>query len=128
MWKPGVTCAGGSANLPLNIIKKCLGMFARIAEGKDDYNKFYEQFSKNIKFGYKLSSLKEYADRYNIIEKCLEMFTVFVEKKADYKSFSEQLSENTKLDIHEGSMNQAKVVGLMGYHTSEFGYKHTSLK
>merc|ERR1711966_387878 len=34
-----------------NLEKKCLEMFAEIAEKKDDYKKFYEQFSKNIKLG-----------------------------------------------------------------------------
>merc|ERR1711904_602669 len=34
-----------------NLVKKCLEMFAEIAEKKDDYKKFFEQFSKNIKLG-----------------------------------------------------------------------------
>merc|ERR1711971_499526 len=34
-----------------NLIKKCLEMFAEIAEKKDDYKKFYEQFAKCIKLG-----------------------------------------------------------------------------
>jgi len=34
-----------------NIVKKCLEMFAEIAENKDDYNKFYESFGKNLKLG-----------------------------------------------------------------------------
>merc|ERR1712167_191901 len=34
-----------------NLVKKCLEMFAEIAERKDDYKKFYEQFGKNLKLG-----------------------------------------------------------------------------
>merc|ERR1712107_626085 len=34
-----------------NLVKKCLEMFAEIAEKKDDYKKFYEQFSKCLKLG-----------------------------------------------------------------------------
>ena len=32
-------------------MKKCLEMFAEIAEKKDDYKKFYEQFGKCLKLG-----------------------------------------------------------------------------
>jgi len=34
-----------------NLVKKCLEMFIEIAEKKDDYKKFYEQFGKNLKLG-----------------------------------------------------------------------------
>jgi len=34
-----------------NLVKKCLEMFSEIAEKNDDYKKFYEQFSKNLKLG-----------------------------------------------------------------------------
>merc|ERR1712136_618436 len=69
-----------------NLVKKCLEMFAEIAEKKDDYKKFYEQFGKCLKLGIhedstnrtkiaellrfstsksddELISLKEYVDR-----------------------------------------------------------------
>merc|ERR1711885_11738 len=34
-----------------NLVKKCLEMFAEIAENAEDYKKFYEQFAKNLKLG-----------------------------------------------------------------------------
>jgi len=32
-------------------VKKCIELFSEIAENKEDYKKFYEQFAKNLKFG-----------------------------------------------------------------------------
>eukprot|EP00972_Heterocapsa_arctica_P079657 11737011-Heterocapsa_arctica.AAC.1 len=40
------------------LVKKCLEMFAEIAEKKDDYKRFHEQFGKRLKPGVHEDSTK----------------------------------------------------------------------
>ena len=34
-----------------HLVKKCVELFESLSENKEDYKKFYEQFSKNLKLG-----------------------------------------------------------------------------
>merc|ERR1719169_423066 len=99
-----------------NLVKKCLEMFAEIAEKSDDYKKFYEQFSKNLKLGihedatnrakiadlmrYQTSksgedvvSLKEYIDRMKEGQKDIYYITGESVSSVDASPFMETLKK-----------------------------------
>jgi molecular chaperone HtpG len=69
-----------------NIVKKCLEMFAEIQENAEDYKKFYEQFSKNLKLGI-------HEDQ-NSRMKIAELLRFFTSKSGeDVISFKEYISK-----------------------------------
>jgi len=97
-----------------NLVKKCLELFEEIAEDKDNYKKFYEQFSKNLKLGIhedstnrkkvcdflryhtstsgdEMSSLKDYVSRMKENQKCIYYITGETREAVENSSFVERL-------------------------------------
>ncbi|SCU68024.1 Heat shock protein 83, putative [Trypanosoma equiperdum] len=96
-----------------NIVKKALELFEELAENKEDYKKFYEQFSKNVKLGIhedstnrkklmellrfhssesgeEMTTLKDYVTRMKDGQKCIYYVTGDSKKKLETSPFIEQ--------------------------------------
>ncbi|CCD11649.1 unnamed protein product [Trypanosoma congolense IL3000] len=96
-----------------NIVKKALELFEELMENKDDYKKFYEQFSKNVKLGIhedsanrkklmellrfhssesgeEMTTLKDYVTRMKEGQKCIYYVTGDSKKKLETSPFIEQ--------------------------------------
>ncbi|CAN4075922.1 unnamed protein product [Withania somnifera] len=87
-----------------NLVKKCIGMFFDISEIKENYDKFYEGFSKNIKLGIHedsqnrakfadLLSLKDYVTRMKEGQKEIYYISSESKKAVENSPFLEKLKK-----------------------------------
>jgi len=78
-----------------NLVKKSLDLFEEIMEDKENYKKFYEQFSKNIKLGVHEDS----TNRKKLSEFLRFYSTVTGDDQTSFKDYVSRMKENQK-DIY----------------------------
>ncbi|CAD6187000.1 unnamed protein product [Caenorhabditis auriculariae] len=72
-----------------NLVKKCMELFDEIAEDKDNFKKFYEQFGKNVKLG-----IHEDSTNRKKLSEFLRYHTSASEETTSLKDYVSRMKEN----------------------------------
>merc|ERR550534_301165 len=75
-----------------NLVKKCMELFDELAEDKENYKKFYEQFSKNLKLGVHEDS----TNRKKIADLLRFSTSASGEEQCSLKDYVSRMKENQK--------------------------------
>ena len=88
-----------------NLVKTCLEMFAEIAEKKDDYKNFYEQFGKCIKLGV----LEDSTNRVKVAELLRYQTSKSADESISFKEYVDRMKEGQN-DIYDITGESAAAV------------------
>ena len=75
-----------------NLVKKCMELFEELAEDKENFKKFYEQFSKNLKLGVHEDS----TNRKKIADLIRYYTSASGEEQVSFKEYVSRMKENQK--------------------------------